>query len=127
MKYYKKDGLVYAFESDGSQDDYITNDHVLMNADEIDKHLNPEKYLSDEEKLVLDRQRMKRLSPLEFDLLLVKHGLYDAVQDLIAENRTLKIAYNRAIFFRRLDPFITQAAEALNLSDEQIDELWTSV
>lgn len=126
MKYYKLNDEVWAFELDGSQDDLIADQHVLMTDEEVDKHLNPEKYLSDEQRTELNRQRMKQLSPLEFDLLLNKHGLYDAVEDLIAENRTLKIAYNRALYFRRLDPFIIQAAEALNLSDEQVDELWLS-
>ena len=72
------------------------------------------------------RQNMPTLSPTEFDLLLDKFNLYDEVQDLISDNRTLKIAYNRAAFFSRTDPFIDQARIALNLTDEQVDEMWTS-
>ena len=67
---------------------------------------------------------MPTLSPLEFNLLLDKHNLYDAVQDLIKSNRTLSIAYNRATFFSRTDPFVDQARIALNLTDEQVDEIW---
>lgn len=43
MKYYKdtKTGEVYAYESDGSQDDYINPGLVLMTPSEADTHLNP--------------------------------------------------------------------------------------
>ena len=126
MKYYKKGSEVYAFEIDGNQDDCITDDMVKMTDDEVDRHINPEKYLSDSERLELARKRMPNLTPLEFDLLLDKHNLYDAVQDLIRSNRTLSIAYNRATFFSRTDPFIDQARIALGLTDEQVDEMWTS-
>ena len=55
MKYYKLNNEVYAFELDGSQDDYITEDMVKMTDDEVDRHVNPEKYLSDIEKAQLNR------------------------------------------------------------------------
>lgn len=72
----------------------------------------------------INRSRLPKLSPIEFDLLLDKHNLYDAVQDLIKTDRTLMIAYTRAIYFSRTDPFIDQARIALNLTDEQVDEMW---
>ena len=126
MKYYKLNNDVYAFELDGSQDDYIKPDMVLMSDEEIDRHENPEKYLSDEEKLQLSRERMPVLNPMDFDLKLDAHGLYDDVQTLIAGNRTLMIAYTRAAYFSRTDPFIEQARIALNLTHTQIDAMWTS-
>ena len=126
MKYYKLNNDVYAFELDGSQDDYITEDMVKMTDDEVDRHVNPEKYLSDIEKAQLNRERMPRLTPIEFDIKLNNAGLYDAVQDLIKDNFELRIAYNRATFFSRTDPFIDQARIALNLTDEQVDEIWLS-
>ena len=126
MKYYKLNNEVYAFELDGGQDDYITEDMVKMTDDEVDRHINPEKYLSDIEKAQLNRERMPRLTPIEFDIKLNNAGLYDAVQELIKDNFELRIAYNRATFFSRTDPFIDQARIALNLTDEQVDEMWTS-
>lgn len=79
----------------------------------------------DQDKLLqLQRERMPTLSPIEFDLKLDKYGLYQAVQEMIASNLTLKIAYTRATFFKRTDPFIDQARLLLALSDEQIDALW---
>ena len=72
----------------------------------------------------INRSRFPILSPIEFDLLLDKHNLYNSVQDLIKTDRTLMIAYTRATFFSRTDPFIDQARIALNLTDEQVDEMW---
>lgn len=126
MKYYKLNEVIYAYEADGSQDHLITNDHIEMTTEEIDQHINPEKYLSDEERIQLAREHMPTLTPIEFDIKLNNAGLYDAVQDLIKDNFELRIAYNRATFFSRTDPFIDQARIALNLTDEQVDEMWTS-
>ena len=126
MKYYKLNNQVFAFEADGSQDDYITEDMVKMTDDEVDRHANPEKYLSDIEKAQLNRERMLRLTPIEFDIKLVDAGLYDQVQELIASDIKLKIAYTRATFFSRTDHFIDQARIALNLTDEQVDTIWES-
>ena len=126
MKYYKKDNKVFAFEDDGSQDDYITEDMVSMTPDEVDRYINPEKYMSDEERLRLIRKRMSKLTPIEFDIKLVDAGLYDQVQELIQSDVKLKIAYTRATFFSRTDPFIDQACIALGLTDEQVDNIWES-
>ena len=126
MRYFKKGLEVYALEDDGSQDDYITEDMVKMTDEEIDRHENPEKHLSDEEKFLIYRQNMPTLTPIEFDIKLNNAGLYDAVQELIKDKFEMRIAYNRATFFSRTDPFINQAQIALNLTDEQVDEMWTS-
>lgn len=42
MKYYKDAaGEVWAFEEDGSQDEWIPEGAVLMTAEEVDAHLHP--------------------------------------------------------------------------------------
>jgi hypothetical protein len=38
----------------------------------------------------------------------------------------MRIAYTRATFFSRTDPFIEQARIALGLTDEQVDMIWES-
>ena len=126
MKYYKLNNEVYAFELDGSQDDHITEGMSSMTPDEVDRHINPEKYLSDIEKVQLNRERMPTLTPIEFDIKLVDAGLYDQVQELITSDIKLRIAYTRATFFSRTDPFINQARIALGLTDEQVDSIWES-
>ena len=126
QKYIKNDlSEIRYFEDDVVVSDWIDlNEFRVITDDEVDKHENPEKYLSDEEKAQLNRERMLRLTPIEFDIKLNNAGLYDAVQDLIKDNFELRIAYNRATFFSRTDPFIDQARIALNLTDEQVDEMW---
>ena len=79
----------------------------------------------DQQKLIeLNRKNMPTLTPIEFDIKLNNAGLYDAVQDLIKDNFEMRIAYTRATFFSRTDPFIIQASEALGLTDEQVDAMW---
>ena len=73
-----------------------------------------------------NRKNMPTLTPIEFDIKLNNAGLYDAVQELVKDSFELRIAYNRATFFSRTDPFIDQARIALGLTDEQVDALWIS-
>ena len=128
QKYIKTDlSEIRYFEDDVNVSDWIDlNEYQLMTDDEIGHHENPEKYLSDEEKAQLNRERMPTLTPIEFDIKLVDAGLYDQVQGLIQSDVKLKIAYTRATFFSRTDPFIDQARIALNLTDEQVDTIWES-
>lgn len=126
QKYIKTDlSEIRYFEDDVNVSDWIDlNEYRLMTDDEIGHHENPEKYLSDEEKAQLNRERMPTLTPIEFDIKLVDAGLYDQVQSLIQSDIKLKIAYTRATFFNRTDPFIDQARIALGLTDEQVDTMW---
>lgn len=128
QKYIKNDlSEIRYFEDDVVVSDWIDlNEFRAMAADEIDRHENPEKYLSDEEKLLIYRQNMPTLTPIEFDIKLVGAGLYDQVQELIQSDVKLTIAYTRATFFSRTDPFIDQARIALGLTDEQVDAIWVS-
>ena len=128
QKYIKTDlSEIRYFEDDVNVSDWIDlNEYRLMTDDEIGHHENPEKYLSDEEKAQLDRERMQKLTPIEFDIKLVDACLYDQVQSLIQSDIKLKIAYTRATFFSRTDPFIDQARIALGLTDEQVDMIWES-
>lgn len=81
----------------------------------------------DQQKLIeFNRKNMPTLTPIEFDIKLVDAGIYEQVQTLIQSDIKLKIAYTRATFFSRTDPFIDQARIALNLTDEQVDEMWMS-
>ena len=117
--------ILYTDENDA---DYaLRNGYRSMTIEEIDRHENPEKYLSDEEKAQLNRERMPTLTPIEFDIKLIDAGLYDQVQGLIQSDVKLKIAYNRATFFSRTDHIIDQAQIALGLTDEQVDAIWLDV
>ena len=127
-KYIKSDlSEIRYFEDDVNAEDWIDlNKFRVMTDEEIDRHESPEKYLSDNEKALLNRERMPTLTPIEFDIKLIDAGLYDQVQGLIQSDVKLKIAYTRATFFSRTDPFIDQARIALSLTDEQVDTIWES-
>ena len=129
QKYISKidSSVIRYFENDVNVSDWLDlSEYRLMTEEEIDRQENPEKYLSDEEKAQLNRERMPTLTPIEFDIKLVDAGLYDQVQELIHSDIKLKIAYTRATFFSRTDPFIDQACIALGLTDEQVDMIWDS-
>lgn len=127
-----------AYEKDGNvvteiltQDVDINFPHILLDREILEPieswYIEDGQIKIDQQKLIeFNRQNMPALSPIEFDVKLVDVGLYDQVQDLIQSDIKLRITYTRATFFSRLDPFITQASEALNLTAEQVDEIWTS-
>ena len=144
QKYIKNDlSEIRYFEADVVVSDWIDlNEFRVMTADEIlqNETQKPSEFHtewdSNEKQWIdsrtpaqvaeLNRQNMPTLTPIEFDIKLNNAGLYDAVQDLIKDNFEMRIAYNRAIFFSRTDPFIDQARIALNLTDEQVDAIWVS-
>lgn len=91
MKYYKKDDQVYAFEDDGSQDDYITSDMVLMTADEVDRHLNPQNYLTDEQKLQIKKEINLQKAQSEYDIATLKiDALSQQIEDEDGDIKTLE-------------------------------------
>ena len=113
------------FEDDANVEEFIDlSEYRLMTDAEIDCHENPLNSLSDEEKLLVYRQNMPTLTPIEFDIKLVDSGLYDKVQSLVQSDIKLRIAYTRATFFSRTDTFVDQARVALGLTDEQVDSMW---
>ena len=81
---------------------------------------------TEQERNAYARTVMSTLTHIEFDIKLIDAGLYDQVQSLIRSDIKLKIAYTRATFFSRTDPFIDQARIALGLTDEQVDAMWES-
>ncbi|MCW1386440.1 hypothetical protein OLN67_06800 [Acinetobacter baumannii] len=132
MKYFKnQNGEVYAFEADGSQDDLITDDFVAMTADEIDRHINPQNYLSDEEKEQLRLAQFHSLTRRQFKLSLLESNLLETVEQTIntIENPIMKtriqIEYNESERFERSNESVQFMLGILNLSAEQVDEMWT--
>lgn len=132
MKYFKNPtGEVYAFEADGSQDDLITDEFVAMSADEIDRHLNPQNYLSDEEKEQLRLAQFQSLTRRQFKLALLENNLLEtveqtinAIEDPIMKTR-IQIEYNESERFERINESVQYMLGFLNLTAEQVDEMWT--
>ena len=126
---YVKDGniVVEAF----TQDVEVDFPHVVIDREILEPvetwYIEDGQIKIDQQKLIeFNRQNMATLTPIEFDIKLVDAGLYDRVQDLIQSDIKLRVAYNRATFFSRTDPFIDQARIALGLTDEQVDAIWVS-
>lgn len=130
MKYYKLDDVVYAFEENGSQDYLITKQMQKMTNDEIDRHINPEKYLSATE---VYKNYIKSLRPLtrrQFKLVLLDNDLLDQVETAIDSIQDLKdktkmqIEYMEATEFKRDSESLLNMCKLLNLSEEQINTMW---
>ena len=124
---YMKDGVLVA--ETFTQEVEVDFPHVVIDREILEPieswHIEDGEIKIDQDKLAqFNRSQMPTLSPIEFDIKLNNAGLYDAVQALIKDNFELRIAYNRATFFSRTDPFIDQARIALNLTNEQVDEIW---
>ena len=127
MKHYIsiEDGSVHGFDEGVDVNTLIDLNHFrIMTDTEVYMHYFPEKYYTSEEAAEVAREWMPTLSPKDFDLKLYQHGLYAQVQQLVLGDFEMMIAYTRATFFSRTDPFIEQAQIALGLTDEQVDEMW---
>ena len=126
---YEKDGVVIA--ETFAQEIEVNFPHVVIDREISEPietwYIADGEIKIDQQKLIeFNRKNMPTLSPIEFDIKLNNAGLYDVVQELIKDNFEMRIAYNRATFFSRLAPFTIQASEALGLTPEQVDEIWTS-
>ncbi|MDC5426655.1 hypothetical protein [Acinetobacter baumannii] len=128
MKYFKKDKQVFGFDDD--QLDLITEDYIEMTVDEIDRHLNPQNYLTDEEKEYIRLSVFKPLTRRQFKLTLLDNNLLEtveqrinAIQDPIMRTR-IQIEYNESVNFERSSESVALMSSLLELTSEQVDALW---
>ena len=99
MKYFKKGAEVFAFEADGSQDDYITSDMVEMTAAEVKKHTTPqptpshvwddvlEQWVDSRTPEQIEADRLAAFPPLtrrQFKLALLENNLLSQIDQVIA-------------------------------------------
>lgn len=130
MKYYKLNNEVYAFESDGSQDEYITKHMTKMSDDEIDRHINPNKYLTASQQYQLYLQSLKPLSRKQFKLVLLDSDLLDDLELAISsventlEKKRIEIEYTESTEFVRTSESVKTMFALINQTEEQINELW---
>lgn len=131
MKYYRNDkGIVFAFESDGSQDAYISADMIAMTPEDVDRHKNPQNYLTAEQ---IQEQYMKSLRPLtrrQFKLALLQNDLLDDIDTAIAniadttQRAIIQIEYQESTTFERNNPSVLAMMTALGLTEEQVNTMW---
>ena len=129
-KLFKKDGLVFEFESDGSQDELITDDYLAMTDEEIDRHINPDKYLTEVDKY---NNYLKSLPPLtrrQFKLALLANNLLDVIDTTIASiadplvKAHITIEYTESTEFVRTSDSVKYMLNILDLTEEQANTIW---
>lgn len=121
-KYYRdsETGEVFAYEADGSQDQYIKPGLVRMTDAEVDAHLSQPPTLPVVPQSVTMRQAR---------LAMLQAGILDKVEELIAampgdEGRAARIDWEYALEVRRDWPLIAALGSQLGLSEQQIDDLF---
>ena len=115
MKHYRSpNGAVYAFEQDGSQDDLIPEDFVLLTEHEVAVLMHPDPNTVPE--VVTRRQAL---------LALLAAGKLDQIE-LAIQNapRAVQIAWEAAGTFERSNPLIEALAPQLGLTDADVDALF---
>lgn len=132
MKYYKdKDNNVYAFEADGSQDEFISDDLIAITQKEAEDIIQ-KKQEADVEAYIPDTlSRFQMLSILKISKLDSGESMYQIVDSFIkglpedtSDNIIIKTAWDTAPEFRRDSLLVTEAQKKLNLTDAEADELF---
>ncbi|NWK63788.1 hypothetical protein HYI12_14815 [Acinetobacter sp. SwsAc3] len=128
MRYFKKDLEVYAFEE--NQLHLVDNTFSAMNAEEVDRHMNPQNYMSDEEKELFRLTQFKPLTRRQFKLALLENGLLDTVEQMIESiedpitKTRIQIEYSESERFERTNGSIQYMLGLLELTTDQVDEMW---
>lgn len=79
----------------------------------------------DKEKLVkIKRQQMAVLSKRQFNLVLYDKGLLTKVKELLSQNERTQIEFESTDTISRLHPTVIQLAQALALTEEEVDQMW---
>lgn len=131
MKYYKdKNGDVRAFPQDGSQDSFIDESYSLITGDELDRIINADKYLTDEQKEAERLKQFTLLTPRQFKLALLENDLLETVESQINQiadtklKARIQIEYSEAEKFERQSESVIYMINLLKLNNEQVDQMW---
>ena len=132
MKYYRNitTNLIHGFESDGSQDELITDEFKPLTKTEKERLLNPQKYLSEEEKRNIFLSTLTPLTRRQFKLALLENDLLDRVESTIETipdsllRKRLQIEYTESDEFQRQSESVIAMCNLLELKEEEVDSLW---
>ena len=129
-KFYKLGDQVFAFEADGSQDDFIQPEMTVMSEEDIDRHLNPHNYLTDVEKQALYISTLTPLTRRQFKLALLANNLLELIDNTIASisdplvKALITIEYTEATEFVRTSDGVKYMLNILDLTEEQANTIW---
>ena len=127
-KYYKTESSVFFFEDD--QLDLVTPTMQLMTEVEIDRHLNPVKYLTAQERSLFEASLKMPINKVQLKLALLSSGKLLEFEAFIAsiqdptEKLKAEITYTDSVYFNRLDTFIITAFTALGFTSEDLNSFW---
>lgn len=131
-KYFKNDaGDIFGFLMDGTQDQVISDALLPLTEDEVDRIVNPQNYMTEEQKAELVLRTMPVLKRRQFRLTLVMNGydlkqvesLINGIDDPI--QRTIaQIEWQDATDFERTNPTLLMMADMLGLDANTVNELW---
>ena len=122
MRYYKLNNDVFAFEADGSQDEFISPDMVLMTQAQVDEHLKVE--------VLPLEQTLPPLTRRQFKLALLHADLATQIEQAIADitdpktKAVVNIEYTEATEFHRTSDSVKYMCNLLSLTDDEINEIW---
>lgn len=127
--FYKKDGRIYEFLAD--QLDHVTDEFTAMTIAEIDRHLFPEKYMTEQEKLELKRSQYPKLTRYQFMRGLLEMGFKSSdveaqimlIEDEYTRELTM-LGFKEATNFERTDESILAIQSVLGLTDAKVDMMW---
>ena len=122
MIYFKNavTGEVFSYETQAEREAFGPPDLVAMTIEEVSAHLNPTPAPAPVPQVV---SRFQARAALHLA------GLLEQVNAMMADPATpmlARLAWQDALEFRRQSPTVLAMAAALNLTDAQIDELFTT-
>ena len=130
MKYYNLNNEIYAFEADGSQDSFITEDMIPISWEDAQLILNPPDTRTEEEKEADLTASLPHLTRRQFRLTLHRYNLLNTVESSINaiedENlkTTMQIEYQDAVEFFRTSASILYMIQMLGLTEKQVNDMW---
>lgn len=136
MQYFKNiqnDNTVYAFDDEQMKLESVietVKSFKKMTKKEVDRHLNPEKYFSDQEKRDIFLRTLTPLTRRQFKLALLANELLEKVESTIDNipdlqlRKRMQIEYSESVEFHRESESVNAMCEMLELSEDQVDQLW---
>lgn len=118
MKFFKKGGGIFAFEEDGSQDDFITDDMIEVSEIEADVIRYPKQSIH-------KKREVMHCKAWQIRRALTAIGVRDAVELVISQaDRDTRDMWDFAMSYKRTHPIVLSTAASLNKTDEEIDDLF---
>jgi len=120
MRYYKRNNEVFAYETIEERSKWGASDLIEMTIEEVHAHINPP----------VSKVVPVQVSRAQGKAALIQKGIW---QDVLAyaqsitdvtERALAEVALSDTTHWQRSSPFLKSAAEALRLSDEQVDEIF---